>query len=76
MRTHLWHLPRLGCALQGLLPLLPPMPDAPERCSTYNINPQHLTSDCHLIDDIQLGNVDRNTKGLIKTTNNQLSFNR
>jgi len=76
MRTHVWHLPRLGCALQGLLPLLPPTPDAPATCLTYHIHPQQCTIDCHLIDDNLRGNANRITKCLTETINNQLSFNR
>lgn len=76
MRTHAWHLPRLGCALQGLLPLLPPTPDAPAGSSSYPIHPQQVPIDCHLLDDNRSGNTHRNIKILTEITNNPLSFNR
>ena len=76
MTTHVWRLPRLGCALQGLLPLLPPTPYVPASCASHLIDPQQLPSDCHLIDDNRRKSADYNVNYLTITINNPLSFDR
>ena len=55
MNTHVWHLPRLGCALQGLLPLLPPTPCVPANGAKQKVYLQPLPSERHLLDDNNLG---------------------
>ena len=51
MTGHVWHLPRLGCALQGLLPLLPRIAEVSAGDITHLNKPKQLQSECHLIDD-------------------------
>jgi hypothetical protein len=76
MTTHVWRLPRLGCALQGLLPLLPPTLCVPAEGEKHTTYPHRVTNICHLIDDKCRENTEHNTKCLTETINNQLSFNR